>query len=65
MDPTKLGQGKVAQALEELFYTGSGRSFWMITSDQPKGLPGLTSRAEDKGTGKVNVNHRRLPNSVD
>ena len=46
-------QGKVGQALERLlFFTGSGRFCSKITSDQPKGLPGLMSRAEEKGKGK-------------
>ena len=46
-------QGKVGQALERLlFFTGSRRFCSKITSDQPKGLPGLMARAEDKDKGK-------------
>ena len=46
-------QVKVGQSLEGLLlYTGSRRVRVMISSDQPKGLLGLTSKAEDKGKGK-------------
>jgi len=46
-------QGKIGQALERvLFYAGPWGFYSTITSDQPTGLFGLMSRAEDKGKGK-------------
>ena len=49
-------QGKIGQALEGiLFYAGSWRFYSSLTSDQPTGLSGLMSRAEDKGKGKGNT----------
>jgi len=38
-----------------LLYTGSRRFYPKITSDQPKGLLGLMSRAGDKDKGKGKV----------
>ena len=51
-------QRKAGQALERLlFFIGSRIFCSKITSDQPKGLPGLMSRAEDKGKGKGKTCH--------
>jgi len=46
-------EGKIGQALEGvLLYAGPWGFYSTITSDQPTGLSGLMSRAEDKGKGK-------------